>query len=229
LVLRTGRKGKFLGCSGYPECTYTKNVGRERQQGKRGGLSPAKAKPSGETCEKCGKPMVIRAGRWGPFLACSGYPQCRNTKRMSKEDKAEPAEKPEKRAKALPADKPTELICPRCGQPLAERRRGLQKYRVCTNTECSYREPVTKPAAATGVPCPQAGCDGELVERRGRWGKFFGCSNYPRCRYTARELPGEAQDTGSRPPESPAPRSPSGKSRPAATRTRKPRPSAGQA
>jgi DNA topoisomerase-1 len=229
LVLRTGRKGEFLGCSGYPECTYTKNVGRERRQGKRGGLSPAKAKPSGETCEKCGKPMVIRAGRWGPFLACSGYPQCRNTKRMPKEDKAEPAEKPEKRTKALPADKPTELTCPRCGQPLAERRRGLQKYRVCTSAECSYREPITKPPTATGVPCPQAGCDGELVERRGRWGKFFGCSNYPRCRYMARELPDEVQDTGSRPPESSAPKSASGKSRPAARRTRKPRPSAGQA
>jgi DNA topoisomerase-1 len=207
----------------------------------RGGLSPAKAKPSDETCEKCGKPMVIRAGRWGPFLACSGYPQCRNTKRMPKENRKEPAgEKSRKTSKELPADKPTELTCPRCGQQLAERRRGLQKYRVCTNAECSYREPVTKPPAATGVPCPQPGCEGGLVERRGRWGKFFACSNYPRCRYTARELPGEAGEAPSPPPKSPTrqsfgdgasppPKSPSGKPRPAPTRTRKPRRSAGQA
>ena len=210
LVLRKGKKGDFLGCSAYPECTYTKNLTKARERARK----PA-AKPSGETCEKCGKPMVIRAGRWGPFLACAGYPQCRNTRRLPREEKKEPAEKAEperkesrKRSGTLPADTPTELACPRCGEPLAERRRGLQKYRVCTNAECSYREPVTKAPAATGVPCPQAGCDGQLVERRSRWGTFFGCSNYPRCRFTARELPGESAEAPSPPPESRSPEAP---------------------
>jgi DNA topoisomerase-1 len=228
LVLRAGRKGKFLGCSAYPECTYTKNVTGERQRAKK---AAAKADPSGETCEKCGKPMVIRAGRWGPFLSCSGYPQCRNAKRLpkegkgEKEDTADPAgKKPKKGSRALPADKPTELACPRCGQPLAERRRGMQKSRVCTNAECTYREPVKKAPVATGVPCPQAGCDGELVERRSRGAKFLGCSNYPRCRYTTRELPAAAPEASPKPAR-PGPK----KSRPATTRTRKRRPSAGQA
>ena len=65
----------------------------------------------------------------------------------------------------------------------------MQKYLACSGEDCSFTRPVTKAPKATGVPCPQEGCGGELVQRQGRHGKFFGCSNYPRCRYTTSELP----------------------------------------
>ncbi len=175
LVLRKGKRGKFLGCSGFPECKFT----REPEKKRRATKSAPKDKPSDEVCDKCGKPMVIKAGRWGKFLACTGYPDCRNTKTIAKAKKAK---------KGAPADKPTEETCPRCGEPLLLRRRGMQKYLACSGQDCSFTRPVTKAAKGTGVACPEEGCDGELVQRQGRRGKFFGCSNYPRCRHTTSEL-----------------------------------------
>jgi len=72
----------------------------------------------------------------------------------------------------------------------------MQRYLACSGEDCSFTKPAAQRAKATGVPCPQEGCDGELVERRGRHGKFFGCSNYPRCRYTTGQLPETGDDSG---------------------------------
>ena len=76
MVIKWGRYGKFLACSGYPDCKYTIKLKEDQQ-----GPLPAPSKePSGEICEKCGKEMVIREGRFGRYLACQGYPSCKNTK-----------------------------------------------------------------------------------------------------------------------------------------------------
>ncbi|MDD5756885.1 MAG: topoisomerase DNA-binding C4 zinc finger domain-containing protein, partial [bacterium] len=72
LVIRSGRKGKFLACSGYPKCRYTSNLDGTNQN-----TGP---EMTTEICEKCGKPMVIRTSQRGKFLACSGFPKCKNTK-----------------------------------------------------------------------------------------------------------------------------------------------------
>ncbi len=93
MVWRKSRWGKFLACSGYPQCRNTKRVKEAGDGKKKNGSKKKKAtgkkksepKPSGEKCEKCGKDMVWRKGRWGKFLACSGYPQCRNTRKAPKE------------------------------------------------------------------------------------------------------------------------------------------------
>ena len=93
MVWRRSRWGKFLACSGYPQCRNTKRSeqtddNKEKKSGKKKTATKKKkpaAKPSGEKCEKCGKEMVWRKGRWGKFLACSGYPQCRNTRKAPKE------------------------------------------------------------------------------------------------------------------------------------------------
>ena len=177
LTLRKGKKGKFLGCSGYPECPHTENLPREQTTKRR---SAPKEEPTEEVCKRCGKPMVIKAGRWGKFLACSGYPECRNTRPLAKKGKG---------GKKTPADKPTEETCPRCGDPLVLRRRGPAKRLACSNPDCPYTAAPARKAKATGVPCPEPGCDGKLVERQGRRGKFFGCSRYPDCRFTANRLP----------------------------------------
>ncbi len=188
LVERTGPRGKFLGCSGFPECRYTKDPRKERARERaKEKKSAPKDKSSDEVCEKCGKPMVEKTGRFGKFLACTGYPECRNTRPL-KEGKGKGKSEP-------PADKPTDETCPDCGQPLALRRRGRAKFLVCTGEDCSFTKPFRKPPRGTGVPCPEKGCDGELVERRSRRGRFFGCSNYPRCRYTASELPSDGPET----------------------------------
>lgn len=67
LIVRWGRNGKFVGCSAYPECKYTKPMEGEVQE-------------TGMLCEKCGRPMIVKVGRFGRFLACSGYPECNNSK-----------------------------------------------------------------------------------------------------------------------------------------------------
>ncbi len=77
MVIKMGRFGKFLACSGYPECKNTKELpkGNANNEG-----NTADTEETGEICEKCGKPMVIKAGRYGKFLSCSGYPECKNIK-----------------------------------------------------------------------------------------------------------------------------------------------------
>ena len=70
LIERWGRNGKFIGCSGYPQCRYTRPLEQDKVE-------------TGEICEKCGKPMVVKQGKYGRFLACSGYPECKNNKPFS--------------------------------------------------------------------------------------------------------------------------------------------------
>ena len=90
-VKRKGRRA-FLGCSGYPQCENTKPL----PEGIRLAPKPKQpAEPAGVDCEKCSKPMVIRSGRRGKFIACSGFPRCRNTKPLPKDDDKSEDEKSE--------------------------------------------------------------------------------------------------------------------------------------
>jgi DNA topoisomerase-1 len=77
LVVKQGRYGKFLGCSGYPDCKYTAQTGSEAKPGK----PTPEYRQTDQICEKCGRPMVLRQGRYGKFLACTGYPECKNIKK----------------------------------------------------------------------------------------------------------------------------------------------------
>ncbi len=131
---------------------------------------------TGVVCEVCGKPMVIKFGRAGTFLACTGYPDCRNTKNFTRneEGRIEIVEaarvEPEKVGRA----------CPDCGGDLViKNARTGSRFIACNNyPDCTYAEPFS-----TGVPCPQCG-KGELVEKSSRRGKlFFSCSRYPECDY----------------------------------------------
>lgn len=78
MVIRSGKRGEFLACPEYPRCMNTKNFTRDES----GQIKILKEVESGEVCEKCGKPMAIKRGKWGSFLACTGYPGCRNTKKI---------------------------------------------------------------------------------------------------------------------------------------------------
>ncbi|MCX6338384.1 MAG: type I DNA topoisomerase [Candidatus Aureabacteria bacterium] len=134
------------------------------------------AEPTSATCEKCGHPMVIRYTLKGQFLACSAYPRCRNIKPIiMHEDGSFTIEK------AVTLDEK----CPQCGSALMERHGRYGKFIACTGyPACRYIKP-----KSTGVNCPQPDCGGYIVKRRGRGGApFYGCSNYPKCRFSAKSI-----------------------------------------
>jgi len=131
---------------------------------------PGKVKPQDipteEVCEKCGRPMVIRWGRHGRFMACSGFPECKNTKPLEGE-KGPASETVE-----------TDEKCPKCGSAMVMKSGRFGKFYACSRyPECKTTKPV-----ATGIKCPQDG--GDIVERRSKKGKpFWSCSNYPKCKF----------------------------------------------
>lgn len=110
LQIKFGRFGKFIACSNYPDCKYTRPLPEEQK---------IIDENSGEICDKCGKPMVVKFGRFGSFLGCSGYPECKNIKKIQK---------------------------------------------------------------GTGVACPKCG-EGEMIEKKSKRGIFYSCSKYPECKF----------------------------------------------
>jgi DNA topoisomerase-1 len=134
----------------------------------------AEITPTEEVCEECGKPMVIRWGRFGRFMACSGYPDCRNTKEIA--ENGEPAEPDEAERRAA------EKKCPTCGGPMVVKRGRTGRFLSCK----SYPDCKTALPLGIGVDCPEPDCDGEVVERKSKKGRlFFGCSKYPDCTFVA--------------------------------------------
>lgn len=115
LVIKLGRSGRFLACSGFPDCRHTEPLNSD-------GTEPEEPVFSEEKCEKCDSQMLIKTGRYGKFLACSGYPKCKNI---------QPLEKP----------KTLDITCPECGE-------------------------------------------GQMQEKKSRYGKiFYSCNRYPKCKY----------------------------------------------
>jgi len=185
LALRSGPRGAFVGCTGYPECTYTAPVNDPE-----GGAKPPEA--AERACPKCGKPLVVRNGRRGEFLGCSGYPKCRHTEPLPGE--GPPAPQAEKTAGAESAEKGAgiaalEKKCPKCGKTLVVKTSRRGPFLACPGyPECKHTEPISgvkerrTPPKKVGRECPECGKD--LVLRSGRRGAFVGCSGYPKCRYT---------------------------------------------
>lgn len=132
---------------------------------------------TGEKCEKCGSPMVIRWGRHGRFMACSGYPKCKNTRPLENEGAAEGGMKP-----AEPVV--TNEMCPKCGSPMVIKTGKFGKFLACSKyPECKTTKPIP-----TGVKCPEDG--GDIIERRTRGGRsFWSCSNYPNCKFAMWQRP----------------------------------------
>ncbi|MFA6215541.1 MAG: type I DNA topoisomerase [Patescibacteria group bacterium] len=121
-----------------------------------------------EVCDKCGKPMVIKMGRYGKFLACTGYPECKNTKQLNSEG-TEPA-----------PPKETGEKCPDCGSPLVTRHGRYGEFVGCSNyPKCKYIK--KQPAQEFGT-CPKCN-KGKIIGRRSRKGWFYGCSAYPDCNF----------------------------------------------
>jgi DNA topoisomerase-1 len=124
-------------------------------------------------CPECGKELAVRWNRFGRFLACTGYPDCRYTRSLDPEKK-----------KAEP--KATGLSCPSCGGELVEREGRFGVFVSCRNyPRCKY----TQPRTVSGLKCPQCGL-GDVGEKRTRRGKpFWGCTRYPECDWSSWDEP----------------------------------------
>jgi DNA topoisomerase-1 len=128
-----------------------------------------------EICEQCQRPMVIRWGRFGRFLACSGYPDCKNTRELTTDD-----------AVRQPTTPSVEATCERCGRPMVVKRGRYGEFLACTGyPDCK----TTRPASVV-MECPEAGCKGHIVPRRTKRGRtFYGCTHYPQCTFSAWQRP----------------------------------------
>ena len=154
LAIRLGRRGRFIGCNNYPECSYTRNVNSEEEE-------KHKELVAGRKCPQCGSDLLIRHGKYGKFIGCSGYPDCTYI---------EPLEKPED----------TGVQCPQCkqGSMLKRKsRRGKIFYSCDRYPDCSYavwNEPINEACPQCGWPmltlkvtkrrgaekvCPQQDCN----------------------------------------------------------------------
>ncbi len=153
MLIKLGRNGYFLGCAGYPDCTNTKEFMRDDTGKIR--VVEEKRQETEETCEKCGAPMVVKRGRFGQFLACSAYPECKSTKRITK------------------APEPTDRVCDKCGAMMVIRQGRFGPFLACSAyPKCKNIMPYP-----LGVKCPMPGCTGEVVQQRSKKGKsFYSCT-----------------------------------------------------
>jgi DNA topoisomerase-1 len=129
--IKVGKNGHFLACTGYPDCTYSNDYIRDEK----GNIQPeeqSEEEATDKVCEKCGKPMVSKRGRYGGFLACSGYPDCKNTQSLNSNGNGK----------------------------------------------------------TIGVSCPEKDCSGDIVERTSKRGKiFYGCNRFPECTFATWDKP----------------------------------------
>ncbi|TMG02978.1 MAG: type I DNA topoisomerase [Chloroflexi bacterium] len=143
--------------------------------------APKQVETTDVQCPECGKPMLIRWGRRGRFLACSGFPECKGTLPLEGEEQEAPQQ--------------TDEQCPECSSPMVIKSGRFGRFLACSRyPECKGRKPFT---VTTGVRCPRDA--GELLERRSRRGRiFYGCSNYPKCDFTTwtRPLPQPCPNCG---------------------------------
>ena len=174
LVIKWGKHGSFYACSTYDKddpntCTFTKENPINLPD-----LDSADMQETGaaeEYCENCGRVMVLKRGRFGQFMACTGYPDCKTTRRLDQ-------------GKKVP-DIPLDELCPKCGRNMMIRHGRYGEFTTCSGyPECKYVK-----QNYIGVKCPDCK-DGDLVEKRARKGNtFYGCSNYPKCKFTSANKP----------------------------------------
>ena len=148
LLLRSGRFGNFVACSGFPKCKYTEQVDED------GNKVEKKEETSDEICDKCGKEMIVKTGRNGQFLACSGYPDCKNTKSIQVEEKV------------------SETPCPDCGGKLSLKNSRRGPFWGCENyPDCKF---ISK-FEPTTIKCKEDGCNGVLAPRTYRNKDVYEC------------------------------------------------------
>ncbi len=173
LVIKWGKHGSFYACSSYdkenPEsCTFTKENPINLPDLDSADIQETTQE---EYCENCGRVMVLKRGRFGQFMACTGYPDCKTTRRLDQ-------------GKKVP-DIPLDELCPKCGRNMMIRHGRFGEFTTCSGyPECKYVK-----QNFIGVRCPLCK-EGDLVEKKARKGNtFYGCGNYPKCKFTSAGKP----------------------------------------
>ncbi|HIK57909.1 MAG TPA: type I DNA topoisomerase [Nitrospinaceae bacterium] len=135
----------------------------------------AQVEETDEVCEKCDKPMIIKWGRFGKFMACSAYPDCKNTRDLEEKGTEDGAKTDE-----------VEGNCDKCEAPLIMKRGRFGKFIACSNyPECKFTRPI-----GLGISCPEESCKGEIAARKSKKGRtFYGCTKYPDCKFTSWDKP----------------------------------------
>jgi DNA topoisomerase-1 len=141
----------------------------------------------GEACDRCGSPMLKKVGKFGPFIACSAYPECTNTRELETEE-------PESETGEEEIEP-----CENCGKPMAVKRGRFGQFLACTGyPECKTTRKLiatkqgglraAKPDQILEERCPR--CGSNLVIKQGRYGEFTACTNYPECKYIKHKTTG---------------------------------------
>jgi DNA topoisomerase-1 len=162
LVIKWGKHGSFIACTGYPDCTYTRELTVDLPDVDKIDLAE---QGDEEYCENCGRPMVLKKGRFGTFFACTGYPDCKTTKPIGGTQKKPDVQLDEK--------------CPVCGSNMVLKTGRFGEFTACGNyPTCKHVKQKT-----IGMKCPECN-EGEVVERRSKRGKtFYGCNRWPDCNF----------------------------------------------
>jgi len=170
MVMRWGKNGGFLACSQYPTCKNTRNWPSEQS------VEKEEEEINAEIfCDLCGEKMVVKEGRYGKFLACLAYPNCKNTKKIGKKEE-----------NSVLTEGLVHKKCDKCGKDMVLKQGRYGSFLACTGyPTCKNTLPFT-----LGIPCPNEGCTGEICEKRSKSGRlFYGCSRYPECDFSTWSKP----------------------------------------
>ncbi|MFO7568260.1 MAG: type I DNA topoisomerase [Smithellaceae bacterium] len=181
MVIKWGKNGRFLCCSNYPDCKNTMNFIHDEN----GKVKHVETQTTEVKCNKCGKYMQVKEGRFGQFLACSGYPECKNTMNATTNENGDIV------AQEAPT---TDEVCELCGKPMAVKRGRYGQFLGCSGyPECKNIKKMTKDgkvltqeAVISEETCDN--CGKPMAIKRGRYGQFLGCTGYPECK-TIKKMP----------------------------------------
>ncbi len=136
---------------------------------------------SNEVCDKCGSPMIIKTGRYGKFLACGGFPDCKNIKSMPGADRDKNGQADSQEIEKL-KEKYTGQVCEKCGSAMSVKVGRFGPFLACSGyPKCKNIKNINGDSQKTGVTCPTCG-QGEIVQKRSRKGIFYACDQYPKCK-----------------------------------------------
>ncbi|MCL2064300.1 MAG: type I DNA topoisomerase [Candidatus Cloacimonetes bacterium] len=180
MVVKMSKTGQFLGCSNYPKCRNIKNFKKDENGDFQ--LIDRNPQETGIKCEKCGSEMVIKRSRKGvEFIACSGYPKCKNAMNFKREGENIIAVSTE--------PKTTDEKCSKCGKDMLVRNGRYGEFLACSGyPKCKNIQNI-----ATGVKCPLCK-EGNITRKKGKnSGVFYSCTKYPDCKYISNYKPVETK------------------------------------
>lgn len=172
MLLRYGRMGRFFACPNYPTCTTTFEVAEDRD----GKIIKVEKPEFPNPCPKCAGKMLFKRSRFGAFLACAKYPDCRGVLALVKTGENE---------YEVERLEPVLAKCPLCGGDMEMKKSRYGRFLACTKyPACTGSRPYL-----LNVPCPSKGCGGELCERQSKRGIYYPCVKFPDCKFRSYSIP----------------------------------------